>query len=512
MIDSSSVRRYRNLHHREGAGWIGGLTTAQAVWIVGACVPVIVAIAGNHWTAALGWLAAAAVITALVTVPVLGRPAVRWLADLIMFGTGVMMGWSPWQSRAAAGRVDDPSVPDLPGVLSRLAFHDGPRLYETRLCLIQDSVDARWSVTGRLTHSGVAMASPGECEQLASRFGAMLLGLRGREVIDRISLLVRTVPDDGTDYRLWRATHEVADAPVLTRQITDEIDRDVAAVSVRTELFVTVSGTEAALRRPAKTAGGGVAGRAYALYRVLDGVADGLRAVGATDVTWLTSAAVAETIRTGFNPAAAAHLRHQHLTRPDRDGDGSGGGGLAWSQAGPAFAPAPAARHYAHDGFVSVTYAVGPPVGGTTFGSLAPLLAVRTAGERRALQIHYEVLDRGEARRHVTRTRFRDTVVADFKASRGFRSSAEDEHRRAGGHDHEHAVAAGHGLVRYTIAAATTVPAEWNIEDAAAGLENAATDHFSLMRIELAQDAAFAAAVLPVGYGLPGLPQRRWHR
>ncbi|WP_226359333.1 SCO6880 family protein [Pseudonocardia sp. ICBG601] len=116
---------------------------------------------------------------------------------------------------------------------------------------------------GRLTHSGVAMASAGESEGLAAQLGTMLIGVAHREVIDRVSLLVRTVPDDGTDYALWREQHEVDDAPELTRQIAAEIDRTVAAASVRTELFVTVCGTEHSLDAPAaKAGGGGVAWRA----------------------------------------------------------------------------------------------------------------------------------------------------------------------------------------------------------------------------------------------------------
>ena len=87
------------------------------------------------------------------------------------------------------------------------------------------------------------------------------------------------------DHGELQPRHERPDAPDLAREVTAEIDRDVASVSVRTELFVTVSGTEDALRRPAKAAGGGVNGRAYALYRLLEGVADNLRGLGVTSVT-----------------------------------------------------------------------------------------------------------------------------------------------------------------------------------------------------------------------------------
>lgn len=498
----SSPRVYRGLNNKEGSGWIAGLTAPQALLILAACVPVLLAVSGNDWSAALGWLAGAAIVAVLVAVPVRGRPAFRWLTDLVMFETGVVMRWSPWQSKAAAGTVTDPDTADLPGVLSRLAFHDGPPLGDRRICLIHDTAEGRWGATARLTHTGVGMLSDEECERLAAQLGSMLVGLGHREVVDRVSLLVRTVPDDGTEYAVWRARHEHPDAPDLARRVTAEIDRDLASVSVRTELFVTVSGTEATLRRPAKAAGGGVAGRGYALYRVLDGVADSLRALGVASVSWLSTAEMAEAVRTGFNPAAAAALRYQQLT-----GAAERGEGLPVSQAGPAFAPSPAARSYQHDGFSSVSYAVQPPPSGTVFGSLGPLLAVRTAGERRALQIHYEVMPQAEASREAKRARFRDNVVSDVKAARGFSASAEDRRRRGGSYEQESAVAAGHALVRYTVASCLTVPSDWNLEDHAAKLENDASGRFRLLRLELVQDAAFVAAALPVGVGLPDLPR-----
>lgn len=532
--DDGGGRVFTDLHHRDGAGWIGGLSTVQAVLLLASGIPVVVSVAAHQWRAALGFLAVAAVAAAVVVVPVRGRPAARWAADLARYTTGGLMGWTAWRTRALtttrdgtgstgvreSGTTGDQEsgsagVPDLPGVLARFRFHDGPPLSGRRICLIQDTVDGRWAATAAVVHTGVAMASETECSALADRLGAMLVGLAGREVIDRVSVCVRTVPDDGTAHQLWRAAHEHHGAPDLARRVADEIDQAVAAVTVRTEVFVTVSGTETALRRPAKAAGGGVEGRAYALYRVLEAVADGLRTLGASQVSWLSSGQVAAAVRTGFNPAAAARIhRHHHtsLTSGGAEAGAGAEGGVSWASAGPVIAPPPAARSYTHDGFRSVAYAVIPPVGGTTFGTLGPLLAVRTAGERRALTIHYEVLPPEVAARQVARSRFRATAVADIKAARGFGASAAEQRRRAGGHDHEQAVAAGHALVRYTLTAAVTVPAEWVIEDHAAGLENDAAARFDLLRLELLQDAGFAAAALPLGYGLPGRADRRWRQ
>ena len=76
--------------------------------------------------------------------------------------------------------------------------------------------------------------------------------------------------------------------------------------------------------------------------------------------------------------------------------------------------------------------------------------------------------------------------------------------RRASGARRRVAVAAGHGLSGND-APSVTVPADWNLEDHAAKLENDASGRFRLLRLELAQDSAFVAAAVPVGIGLPRL-------
>ncbi|GEL24492.1 hypothetical protein PSU4_34460 [Pseudonocardia sulfidoxydans NBRC 16205] len=490
--DDAAPRVYRDLDVRERDGWVLGLTLPQALACLVLVVPVLFALAAGRWGHVVGLLAVAALLGALVVVPVRGRPAARWLADLVSFRTGVLMRWSLWQSKAAAGLAGPHGEPDLPGVLTRVEFPDGPPFRDQgRLCLIHDTGDDRWGATARLTHSGVGMMSDVECERLASRLGHLLVAIGRREVVDRLSLLVRTVPDDGTEYGLWRALHESPDAPPLARQAVDELDRTIGAASVRTELFVTVSGPESALRRPAAAAGGGIEGRASVLYRVLDGLDDALTTLGARSVSWLSGSDMAAAIRTGFNPGAASALVRC--------------GGVPPALAGPAFAPAPAARAYHHDGFSSVSYAVMMPSAGTVFGSLGPLLAVRGPGERRTVAIHYEALSARAAARAVRSGRFRSTATRDWRDAQGVGDTATDRRRSDGARDRESAVDAGQSLVRFTVAASVTVPADRDVEDHAARLENDASGRFRLLRLELAQDSAFVAAVLPVGIGLPRL-------
>ncbi|KAA9163963.1 hypothetical protein FPZ12_007995 [Amycolatopsis acidicola] len=483
-------RVYSGLSRREHAGWIAGLTPAQAMACVALAIPVILALAGNDLLGALLLLMVCGPVAGLVTIPVRGRPAFRWLGHALLFQVGSVFGWSHWQSRGAAGHPVDPAEPDLPGVLARLRFPDGPPLRDAgRVCLIHDTSEGRWGATARLTHSGVGMLSAAECERLAERLGNLLLAIGNRDVIDRLTLLVRTVPDDGAEYAEWRARHDSADAPHLAREATAELDHIVGTVSVRHEVFVTLSGTEDGLRRPATAAGGGVQGRAVVLYRVLDGLEDKLKALGAKTVQWLSGGELAAAIHTGFNPAAPT----------------GNAGETRWATAGPTRTPAPSRRAYHHDGFSTVSYSVLMPESGTVFGSLGGLLAVRTVGERRSVAIHYETLSHRRARSAVRGNRFRTGVVRDWKSSKGFNHSAADSREASGARAQERAVAAGHGIVRFAVATAVTVPASWNVEDSAARMENDIAGRFQLLRMELAQDSSFVAAVLPVGVGLPRL-------
>ncbi|MEW2507641.1 SCO6880 family protein [Amycolatopsis sp. NPDC047767] len=491
---STGQRIYTGLAHRERAGWLLGLRPGQAIASVVLALPVVVLLSSGNLAGAVMATLACGPGVALFIVPVRGRPALQWLAHLLLFQAGIAFGWSRWQSRAAAGEPVDPASPDLPGTLTRLRFPDGPPMRDLgRICLIHDTVEGRWGATARLIHSGVGMLSDAQCQRLADQLGSLLATLAHREVVDRMSLVIRTVPDTGAEYAAWRAAHEVADVPEVARRAARELDRTVGAVSVRHEVFVTFSGSEDSLRRPAAAAGGGVEGRAVVLYRVLDGLEDRLRGLGAQRVVWLSGGGLAEAIRTGFSPASAAVLAAGRQ------------GGVAWAVAGPGRAPAPTARVYRHDGFATVSYSVLMPEGGTVFGSLGGLLAVRTAGERRSLAVHYEALSPRRARSAVRAGRFRAGVMRDWKRSKGFSTSASDARVSSGARAQEQSVAAGHGLVRFAVAAAVSVPDEWAVEDHAARMENDIAGRFQLLRMDLAQDAGFVTAVLPVGIGLPKL-------
>ncbi|SHG73643.1 SCO6880 family protein [Streptoalloteichus hindustanus] len=485
-----SPRVYTGLSRREHGEWLMGLTLGQTVSCLLLAIPVVTSLAAGNWQHSMLLLGICGAAAGLVVVPFRGRPAARWMLHWATHRVGALTGWSAWQSHIAAGEVLPPQEPDLPGALSRLSFVDGPTYKDHgRLCLVHDTADHQWTVVARLTHQGVGLASDDERETLAVRLGALLRGLAHHDTITRLSVYVRTAPDDGAAYETWRATHHRPDAPDLAVAVTDELRRTLAERGIRHEMFLAVSAPETALRGPAAAAGGGPDGRAHTLYRALDGVEDQLRGMGCTHVEWLDSPGLAAAVRSGFNP----HATGEHP---------------CWAAAGPTAAPPPAARSYTHDGFTSVTYAALPE-SGVLFGSLGSLVIPRTVGERRALAVHYEILPPHLARRAVRVERQRHALIRDIKTRRGFAVSAADQRAVREAYGDENAVAAGHAIVRYAAVVSVTVPADWEVEDHAARLENTATGRIRLLRLELAQDNAFVAACVPVGLGLPKL---RWTR
>jgi len=478
---------------KEHLGWVFGLSAVQLAVCTAAWVPVVGAMSAQQYRFALGWLPVAVLIVLLATVPIKGRVAVTWLTHWVRHTTGTAAGWSAWQSKAAAGLPVTPTDPDLPGILTRFRLLDGPVLGEHgRVCLTHDTVDDRWGATARLTFSGVGLISAAECAALGEAMGNLAVGLNASRRVNRFSLYLRTVPDDGTRYTAYRQQNRVADVPELVATSAEQMSRMTGAASVLTEAFLHVSATESTLAARAKDGGGGVTGRGYALYPSLTGLTEPLAAMGVDAPQWLTGEGVAEALRTGFCPADAGAVARRHLTDQ---------GGLPMAVAGPNRATN-TERVYYHDGYATVSYTVMMSGLSLPFGALAPLMTVRTAGERRCVAVHYEVIDAHKARTIAKRERQHTTGMRTFKHTKGFGVAAEDTKAMKSAERQEDAVASGHALLRAAVVVSTTVPADWKVEEHADALHNDIVARFVPLRQDLVQDSAFVAACIPVGVGL----------
>ncbi|MFI5934075.1 SCO6880 family protein [Actinoplanes sp. NPDC051494] len=490
---------------RERFGWFLGLTGPQLTCCVLALLPLLVAVGSSRWLLALELAPFSAVLVVLFVVPVRGRPAARWVADVCLYTWGRAMGWSRWRSAAATGtaQADDLGRPDLPGILAGLRMYDGPPFGSTmqRVCVLHDPRAGRWSAIARVSHPGIGAADDTIRARYADQLGALLASAARGEQISRVSVLVRTVPDDGAERAAWLADNVSPLAPRLVQEITAQLERVVTAAAVRHEVYVTVGVDENRIRRQAEQAGGRVEGRARVLYRHLQEMETHLRGLDASSVSWLHTEEVAAVIRTGYNPgeAAAIERARQEWLRGTPTLTG-----VPLAAAGPVNAPPPAARSYVHDAFTTVSYALLLPDLPTHVGALAQMLAPSAPGERRTLALHYQPAEPAKASRQVERDLWSAEMSADVRQRRGFRVSRSQQRRQAEVAGHENQLAAGHTMVRVAGAAAVTVPSTWPVDDHAASFEaTARSSHFRLLRLDLAQDTGFVAAVLPLGIGLP---------
>ena len=496
---------------KERHGWLFGLTGASWVLIVLTGLPVLAAVGAHAWVLAGTWTPVWGLVGAGVAVPIRSRAAARWITDALLRESGGLMGWTSWQSLAAAGRAGNRDEADLPGVLAGIRTHDGPPFGPllTRPAIVQDHAARTWSAVAKITHPGIGLAEAGSRARMGAGLADLLEGAVTADLVSVLVIQVRTVPDDGAERTAWQQQHVRPDAPALALAVNAELSAGIVAAGVRHEIFVTVVVGDRRIARQARAAGGGVDGYARALYSVMGEIEARLMgATGCTGVTWLDTPALAEAIRTGFAPGDRAGLRTAALNPA---GAGAGGearaGTVPMAAAGPSYAPHPERRHYTHDAWSSVSCTLLLPERGAVMGALAPVLSPSTAGERRCLSVFLEPLPARAADRLVGAESMSATTAAEVRTRMGFSTRATHQRDAARVQGQDVRLAGGRALVRVAVAVAVTVPSVWAVEDFGRQLEaSVRASGFSPLRLDLAQDSGFAAACIPLGIGLP---QRR---
>jgi hypothetical protein len=160
--------------------------------------------------------------------------------------------------------------------------------------------------------------------------------------------------------------------------------------------------------------------------------------------------------------------------------------------------------HYRHDGAWSVTYLVQDwPRTGMPAWFLRPVLTAQHTA-RRSFALHLEPIPAREAEKVVMRARTKRAVAVSLRQKSG---QLVPEHERIAEHDahvQDAQRAEGHGLVRFVGYLTVTVEDPDHVDLACSELEtDAAQAGLEVRRLWGAQDVGFAAAALPLGFGLP---------
>ncbi|KRA37934.1 MULTISPECIES: SCO6880 family protein [unclassified Nocardioides] len=488
---------------RDRQGWFLGLTGPQVFLVLAAAFPVWLAMSVGQWVALLGLVPLWLVAAGLICIPVRGWSAAQWIGVLVRHALGRVTGWTRWQSKGAVGDIEDPAEADLPGVLSGIQIHDGPQMAGrlTRPAIIQNHATRTWAATARIVHPGIGMADDDDRGRMGAGLSELFEAASASSQIDVLAICVRTVPDDGTERAEWERQHSRRTEPEITARIHAQLNTSVNGAAVRTEAFVTVVVREDAIAKDARRSGRGLTGRARILYGVLSEVESRLTgSIGCTQVKWLDSADLAIAIRTGFEPGDAAALSDSVI---HHDYDADIAVGVPVAAAGPTNAST-ALRSYRHGEWESVAATILLPRKGAVMGALARALVPSQVGERRALTVFFRPIGQRVADRTTGRAEMSAAMAAEVRRKVGRVERARERHAVQQVRETDEKLERGRSLVRLSSVLAVTVPAAWSVQDYGRRLDaSVRLCGFTPLPLDGAHDAAFAAAAIPLGTGLP---------
>ena len=489
-------------YSRDKIGWFFGLSGPQLAVLAIGVMPVLWAVKQNAWLSAGMLLVLWSLVVVITVVPVRGRSATGWLAASIAYALGGLMRWTSFGSRAAAGAAEDLAAADLPGVLQGVQIHDGPPHGPAlaRVAVIQNHATKTWAVTAAIVHPGIGMAESDDRARLGQGL-ADLLDLAARtELIDEVLFTVRTVPEDGAERDLWVQRHRRANAPALATQINEDLARGLTQASVRTEAFVTIVVPETRIAKEAKESGGGFEGRARTLYLLMGEVEAQLRGgLAMTAVSWLTSPQLALACRTGFAPSDRVGIIDA-LAAAEKDPTVNAE--VPWAMAGPSGAD-PVVRHYSHDAWNSISSTIKLPDKGAAMGALAPMLTPGEPGERRSFMVAYPILRQSTADRQTANSEWAADLGSALRTKAGVRMRAKQREEAAKAHGMDYKLARGNSMTRPYAVCTVTVPKTARVTEFGRRLDAAVRRAgFAPLRLDLAQDAGFAASAVPLGVSL----------
>ncbi|MET8129369.1 SCO6880 family protein [Streptomyces sp. NPDC005065] len=493
----------------ERSGFMGRLSGPGFALIAVGSGLLLIPVNLGSWAAALLCVPASLLLFVLAFGRVQGLSADEWILLAVRHQIAVATKRNIFMSGVFAPRSQRSGHQpmDLPGVLARLRFLEAPDGLGDILGISYDPLAGTYTAVARLTFPGLALV---DTEQQTSRVAAWAAFLRSHCTEDspivRIAVHQRCLPDNGAALRSWTDRHIAADAPAPAIQaLTELMENAGPAAAIReTYLSVTLSATRA--RLAIKGAGGGQVAAAAVLVREAHALQTGLSSAGLHIVEWLGPRALAQTVRTAYDPEAQVMLARRGAQAQARAEDGSAPGlpaGLDPDLSGPAFAETDWGT-YRHDGAWTVSYQVRTWPQAEVYATfLQPLLRPRH-NARRSLSMIYEPVRPRRARQELARERVKRESARTLRARAG-QNESEDERREASvARAQDVARAAGQGVVRMTAVLAITVTNLGELETACAELQaDASAAGLEVRRMWGTQDVGFSTAAMPLGQGLP---------
>ena len=507
MPEPSELPRYQ-FGPLERRGLILGLDAGQVTTLGGAGLLALIELRalGPAPGAALAVLT---LVTATASIfwPIAGRPLEAWLPLLIAYWLRRLRGRHRFVSRAhllghrvtiREGGVLEALPPD-----ERPAGVRGLRILEVQagedhapVGVIEDP--SRHTYVGVLRARGRSFSLLDEGGQAAAVQGwaSILAGYALQSSpISRLQWIERTLPDDGETARRHfqeRAAHDAPEAAL--RVYRQAIDTDGEA-GEQHECLLALRVDARRCWRQARQAGAGnlERGACALLLRELTMLDESLEGIGVAVEAVLTPRALAEALRTAYEPEIRPRLRVIHGADPER--------GPHPRNAWPRTAVEGFDHYQAGDRCLHATYhvrewpriEVGP-------GFLAPLVLLARA--TRTVSMTLEPIHAARAERDLRRELAGDASDDTLRQKGGWLTSFRRLREQENVHRAEQELADGHASYRFTAYVTVSASCEDELEAACAEVEQAASrSQLELERLLGQQEIAFTYT-LPLCEGL----------
>lgn len=429
---------------------------------------------------------AAALVAAVLGIVVLAPLAIRVNGRTGLQVVAARVSWWMGRSRRQHVYVSGVASPltgnhQLPGVLARSELYEAETGRGDTVAVVVIPQSRHYTVVLRCAPEGTDLVDQAIIDTRVARLAGWLSALSREPMLTQAQVTVETTPDPGT-----RLAAEVAgtirdDAPLLARQVLNEVVRNYPAGSATVDTLVSLTYAPPAGRTLTH------ADMCREVAARLPHLLGALTGAGASSITPMSARDLAAVVRAAYDPASATDIAERPATVPD------------WAQAGPVGARE-SWDHYRHDSGVSRTWCMVEAPRGVVFANTFSRLAEPDPQLlRKRVSIVYRPYGPAEAARLVES----DKRDARFLASKKTRPSSRDLVDLAAAEQAAEEEAAGAGLVRFTVLVTATVSDIADLDEASAIIRARAGEARLTLRPMYGSQAAGFAAGLPTGVVLP---------
>ena len=454
-------------------GLLLGLSAPRLAAVGAAGVVFVVVMASPTATSLVLGAVLMGLLAAAAAVRVGGRPAIEWLPVAATYGWATLTGNTEfYASPDLSNPLPEPTL-DLPGELFGLELHGFEAPASTASVanptpaaygVVVDTFRNRLIAVAEVSGADFLFLDPGEQQARVTGWGAVLDHVaQSMPELVRLQLLHLVGPASTQplladhDRHGGRGTETTA---ASYRQVLERAD----AHAQEHRLLLAIALDRSAARRQIRQAGRGTEGAARLLMDRAATLEEALTATGIEVSGWLPARAIAQVLRTAFDPAA-------DRAGADRHGDVTTGGGTSPAVAG----PAGMAENWStlrHDSGWSTTLQVaGPPTRPVTGDFLQHLLIGVPA--RRRMSLLYVPTPMATAERRAQTEQVSTESEQALRTRLGFGASARQRREQGDAARREADLVAGRAVYRLVWLLTVTADDPQQLEAAVAEIEAA---------------------------------------